>query len=183
MSRVLRNDVLKELGEIHFGRRRLQPRAFELREFIEGGKTLLQHPILELGPAEVAAISYAFEQVVKQKGYTCYACVIMPDHIHILIRKHREKAEEMIAALQRESHLRLREIGLRDMEHPVWGGKGWKVFLEDAGDISRTVKYIEDNPIKIRQPRQVWGFVTRYDGWTGSQVRIVRSKRDQSERS
>lgn len=177
-SHVLRNDFLKELGEIHFGRKRLQPRACELREFFDQGRSLLQHPILEFGSAEVLAIAGAFDSVVRKYGYTCYACVIMPDHVHMLIRKHRDKAEEMIAALQRESHLRLRELTLRDMEHPVWGGKGWKVFLEDEGDIRRTVKYIEDNPIKLGQARQVWGFVTSYDGWIGSQVRIARPKMD-----
>jgi hypothetical protein len=54
----------------------------------------------------------------------------MPDHVHILIRKHKHLAEEMIANLQRESHLRLRKFGLVDMAHPIWGGPGWKVFLD-----------------------------------------------------
>lgn len=73
----------------------------------------------------------------------------MPDHVHILIRKHKHLAEEMIQNLQRESHLLLRRRGLRDLEHPVWGGPGWKVFLDHPEEIRRTVKYIEKNPVKI----------------------------------
>jgi REP element-mobilizing transposase RayT len=89
----------------------------------------------------------------------------MPDHIHILIRKHKHLGEEMIAHLQRGSHLALRERGIRSIDHPVWGGPGWKVFLDSPDDIRRTIKYIEDNPIKARLPGQAWSFVRSYDGW------------------
>lgn len=81
-----------------------------------------------MGNEEVSAIADAFAAVIASNRYTCYACAIMPDHVHILIRKHRHSAEEMIIQLQRESHLALRERGPRELEHPVWGGKGWKVF-------------------------------------------------------
>jgi REP element-mobilizing transposase RayT len=177
MSRVLRNDVLKELGEIHFGRKRLQPRRVELRRFIEHGKKLLEDPILEFGHREVEGIARAFEEVMLTEGYTCYACAVMPDHVHVLIRKHRHDAEEMIANLLREGHLHLRELKLRDNEHPVWGGRGWKVFLEDADDIRRAIRYIEENPVRIRQPKQSWSFVTRYDGWVGTRVTVARKKK------
>jgi hypothetical protein len=42
---------------------------------------------------------------------------------------------------------------------------GWKVFLESSDDIRRVIRYIEENPIKARRPRQIWKFVTEYDGW------------------
>jgi hypothetical protein len=32
-------------------------------------------------------------------------------------------------------------------------------------EIERVVRYIEENPIKARRPRQCWEFVTPYDGW------------------
>jgi REP element-mobilizing transposase RayT len=166
-SRAIRNDVLKELGEIHFGRKRLQPRSVEVRAFMERASLLLKHPLLEFGATEVNAIAESFARVIARERYTCYACAIMPDHVHVLIRKHRDRAEEMIAKLQCDGHIRLREAGFRDLQHPVWGGKGWKVFLEDADDIRRTVKYVEENPVKIGQAKQRWGFVTPYDGWDG----------------
>ena len=42
---------------------------------------------------------------------------------------------------------------------------GWKVFLDCPADIRRTVRYIQENPVKLHMPLQRWGFVTRYDGW------------------
>jgi REP element-mobilizing transposase RayT len=173
-SRGLRNDFLKELGEIHFGRKRLQPRSCAIREFYNRAEEMLEHSLWTFGEREVGVIAKAFEKTVRHRGYTCYSCAIMPDHVHVLIRKHRDKAEDMIAHLQRESHVSLRERGLVDWEHRVWGGHGWKVFLEDADDIQRTVKYIDDNPVKIGNAKQEWDFVHSYDGWTGTRVRVVR---------
>ena len=90
----------------------------------------------------------------------------MPDHVHILIRKHKHLAEEMIANLQEVSRLRLGTLGLRPENHPVWtGGAGWKVFLDTPDDIRRTIPYIELNPTKMGLPRQVYSFVKEYDGW------------------
>jgi hypothetical protein len=85
--------------------------------------------------------------------------------VHTLIRKHRHHAEEMLENFQTISRSRLRAEGLREEDHPVWGGPGWKVFLDSPTDIRRTIGYIEGNPAKFRLPRQTWPFVTEYDGW------------------
>jgi REP element-mobilizing transposase RayT len=165
MSRFISCDVLKELGELHYGRKRVQPASQSIRAFYDSAGDRLKFPLLTFGAAEVRAIADAFHDVIKECRYTCYACVIMPDHVHLLIRKHRDFAEEMIFNLQEASRLRLRTLGLRDVDHPVWGGCGWKVFLDHPDDIRRTVNYIDDNPLKMRLPRQTYDFVTPYDGW------------------
>ena len=165
MSRVIRNDILSDLGALHYGRKRLQPASRDIRAFYARAKDVLAHPVLEFAPDQINCIATAFGQVISACRYTCYACAILSDHVHILVRKHRDPYETMIANLQRESHLLLRERGYRDMEHPVWGGPGWGVFLDSPDDIWRTIKYVEDNPIKLRRPAQHWGFVTAYDNW------------------
>src|SRR5207248_5245600 len=48
-SKVSRNDVLKELGELHFGRKKIQPLSRDLRGFDERAAALLQFPVIELG--------------------------------------------------------------------------------------------------------------------------------------
>ena len=57
------------------------------------------------------------------------------------------------------------QLGERNFDHPVWGGCGWKVFLDSEADIRRTIRYVEENPTKARMPAQKWDFVTAYDGW------------------
>jgi hypothetical protein len=71
----------------------------------------------------------------------------------------------MIANLQAASREMLVAAGRRPAGHPVWGGPGWKVFLNTREDMWRIVRYVEDNPGKMGLPRQRWGFVTPYDGW------------------
>jgi REP element-mobilizing transposase RayT len=89
----------------------------------------------------------------------------MPDHVHILIRKHKHQAEDMLDNFQQTSRLRLRNVKLRAADHPVWGGPGWKVFLATPTDIRRTIRYIDGNSPKWQLPRQQWAFVKVYDGW------------------
>ncbi len=165
MSNQIRNDVLSDLGEIHFGRKKIQPASRVIREFYQEAKSFLQYPLLAFRPVEFSIIAEAFAEEITAQKYTCYACAIMPDHVHILIRKHKHPAEVMIANLQQASRRLLRDKKIRDMDHPTWGGPGWKVFLDTPGDIRRTIKYVESNPVKAPLPAQKWSFVKEYDGW------------------
>ncbi len=89
----------------------------------------------------------------------------MPDHVHLVIRKHRHRAEQMIENLQSLSRKRLVERGIRRAEHPTWTCGGWKVFLEHPDEVRRTMQYVEKNAIKARLPAQQWEFVQPYDNW------------------
>lgn len=164
-SHKIRNDIIAELGELHHGRKKIQPASREIRSFYKKAEDLLQYPLLEFTPKEIAIIGDSFAEVIRNYRYTCYACAIMPDHVHVLIRKHRDKAEEMIVNLQKASRRRLQECALRTADHPVWGGPGWKVFQGHPDEIRRTIRYIQKNPIKIGLHAQQWGFVKEYDGW------------------
>ncbi len=164
-SHKIRCAEIVGLGELHHGRKRVQPASGDIRNFYEAARQVLKHDLLKFSDHEISLPGEVFAGVVAKKTYACYACAIMPDHVHMLIRKHRDKAEQMIEHFQEASREAMIEAGLRTADHPVWGGPGWKVFLETRDDITRVVKYIEDNPVKARRPRQNWGFVTQYDGW------------------
>jgi len=53
----------------------------------------------------------------------------------------------------------------RDPTHPVWGGRGWKVFLETRADRERTDRYIRDNPVKIDNLDKNGNSSNSNDGW------------------
>jgi hypothetical protein len=89
----------------------------------------------------------------------------MPDRVHILIRRHKHQAEDTPDNLQESSRLWVCDADLRPTDHPVWGGPGWKVFLDAPTDIERTIHYIGENPAKWRLSRQGWPFVKAYNGW------------------
>ena len=164
-SRRIASDVIAELGKLHYGRKRVQPAGWEIREFHDRASNILKYPLLTCSHADRDVIARGFAEVVRLRKYTCYACAVMPDHVHILIRKHRDKAEQMIENLQDASREHLREEGLRDEAHPVWGGPGPKVFQDHPDGIRRTIKYIRANPSGRKLSPQSWPFVKEYDGW------------------
>jgi REP element-mobilizing transposase RayT len=172
-SHEIRAASISNLGEIHFGRKRIQPAGHVINEFRDAARGILKHSLLELTPTEIDAVGCAFADAIRSRGYTCYACAILPDHVHLLIRKHRDQAETMIAQLQDASRAAVQRLGSHGPDHPVWGGHGWKVFLETRDDMERTICYIRRNLVG-RQAGQAWPFVRPYDGWLPGQVRIVR---------
>lgn len=166
-SRGIRCADLTPLGEVHFGRRPVQPAGQTIQEFYEAARGVLKHSLLVLSEDEIIVVADSFAETIRRRRYTCYSCAIMPDHVHLVIRKHRDNAETMIAEFQNDSRdavLAKPQAG-RTADHPVWGGPGWKVFLNTRADIRRTIPYVEANPRKIRCPAQKWDFVVPYDGW------------------
>jgi hypothetical protein len=103
----------------------------------------------------------------------------MPEHVHLLIRKHRDQAQTMIEAMQAASRAAVlaKPQAARGADHPVWGGPGWKVYLETPEDMWRTEEYIRRNPEEAGLSAQRWPFVQVYDGGLPGQVRIVKRKR------
>ena len=164
-SHFIHSPVIFELGNLHYGRKRVQPTSSEIRNFYDQASRRLKHPLLSFDPTRFHTIAQSFDDTIASQSYTCYACAILPDHVHILIRKHRDRAQTMIANFQDGSREQLRATGLREPCHPIWGGPGWKVFLDSPEDIQRTIPYIEKNPAKLGLPAQKWEFVRHYDNW------------------
>jgi REP element-mobilizing transposase RayT len=165
MSKTIASDVIAELGELHYGRKKVQPSAREIQEFHNQSRLALKHSLLDFQSRDFPIIAEALAETIRQQNYTCDACAIMPDHVHILIRKHKHQAEDVLDSFKQTSRLRLRKAGVRPDGHPVWSGSGWKVFLDTPTDIRRTIQYIDGNPPKWRLPKQDWPFVKEYDGW------------------
>jgi|RhiMethySRZTD1v2_1073278.scaffolds.fasta_scaffold1073596_1 REP element-mobilizing transposase RayT len=164
-SKIIRNDLIGDLGELHFGRKSFQPASREIRNFYGQAAAVLKHPLLDFSAESFADVGNAFGRAISECRYTCFACAVMPDHVHLLIRKRRHNAEEMIERIQSISRTELIWAGLREPSHPVWTRGGWKVFLEHPDDVRRTIRYIENNPVKQRLPRQTWSFVQTYNDW------------------
>jgi REP element-mobilizing transposase RayT len=164
-SHEIRVERIADLGELHYGRKRIQPSRAELRRFQDEAREILHHDVLMLNDDQIELVGETLGEAIRERGWTCYACAVLPEHIHLLIRRHRDKAETMLNCLQDKTKQELISAGRRPAAHPVWGGPGWKVFQSTREDMERTIKYIEDNPAKAGRPRQYWDFVKEYDGW------------------
>ncbi len=165
-SRGVSSASIASLGAHHFGRKKVQPTSKELRLFYAKAQDVLKHPLLKICGEAAEIVADAFANVIAKEEYTAYACAIMPDHIHLLIRKHKYQAEEMIEHFKYESRTQLIDAGIRPINHPVWsGGGGWMVFLTHPDDVERTIVYINNNPAGVNLPEQRLPFVTPYDRW------------------
>jgi REP element-mobilizing transposase RayT len=145
-SQEIRVEPIAELGAIHYGRKAVQPSSEELRAFYEQARQVMAHAILTFTEQDIAILAGSIAQTIQQRRYTCYACAIMPEHVHLLIRRHRDKDEQMLEAFQVESRAALIAADRRRGNHPVWGGPGWKVFKSSQQEMRSTVRYIENNP-------------------------------------
>jgi REP element-mobilizing transposase RayT len=143
----------------------MQPARSTVREFYKVAEPLLQFPVLRFDANQRLLIGEGFDEAIRTYRYTCYACAIMPDHVHFVIRKHKHDAETMIENLQIESRSWLIENRMVPKEHPVWTKGGWKVFLNRPEEIWGRIHYVEGNPEKAGLPRQHWPFVVVYDNW------------------
>ena len=74
-----------DLGELHYGRKKVQPAGWELRQFHNAAALVLHHALLKFQETEIETIARSFAAVIHERTYTCYGCASMPDHIHLLI--------------------------------------------------------------------------------------------------
>jgi REP element-mobilizing transposase RayT len=164
-SKSVHRKLLAELGELHYGRRAIQPAQAVVREFYEEAEGRLQFPVLHYSETQRELIGAGLREGMSAHRYTCYACAVMPDHVHLLIRKHKHQVEEMIENLQDASRSRL--SGSLDVSpvHPIWTKGGWKVFLDTPQHVWPVIRYIERNPGKEGLAPQRWEFVKAYDNW------------------
>ena len=73
MSKTIACDVIAELGELHYGRKRVQPSAREVTEFHERARDVLKYPLLDFKVSDFAVIADGLVDAIREHDYTCYA--------------------------------------------------------------------------------------------------------------
>jgi len=164
-SRVVHAPRIAELGEIHFGRKQIQPSREELRAFHRLAEERLGLPVLWFNGAERQALVEAFGQVIAANGLTCYACALLHDHAHFLIRRHRLRAQAVSEMLKRAGRDALRQRRMAPADHPVFGADACHLYKTDPGAVRACVEYIDGNFAKHGLPFVRYPFVVPYDNW------------------
>jgi hypothetical protein len=127
------------LGPIHIGRKpsHEQPTREGSRQFHAEHEELLNFPIFWIDDAMCAAIAEAICAAIGACGYTCYACAICGNHVHLLIRTHKHDAltiwNQFAESIR--SRLRLRFPESIAPNHPVISARPYKVFLYTPADV------------------------------------------------
>jgi len=128
----------------------------------------LKYPPVELKGVQARAIGRGFAEYAAKVGVAILACAILPKHVHLVLGRHRLNVEQLVnqlkgAATRQLVHERLHPLaaqqGLKGRPPKVFARGRWKVFLDTAADIERSVRYVEGNPRREHLPVQRWSFV------------------------
>lgn len=161
---------LKELGEAHFGRkpRNEQPSREELRGFYEQATPRLKYPVFWINKALRQAVAEQVGRTCAANRYTVWGCAILRNHIHLLVRRHRDTSQIMWWNIASETARVIRceaKLPGAGADHPVWGQRPYWVFKDSPDEVRDCVAYIEGNPRKEGLADQTYRFVQVYDGW------------------
>ncbi len=146
------------------GRRRDPQRRARLRA------ALVREPVRWTGE-QARAVALGFADYCNRTGCVLWACAILPDHAHLVVKRHRIAIERVCEQLKGTATSELNRRGLhpfgeeprRDGRFPSpWARKGWWVYLDSEDDIRRAVRYANDNPARAGLRPQRWSCVTPY---------------------
>jgi REP element-mobilizing transposase RayT len=135
-------------------------------------KNTLKYPEVHFSGIQAQAIGHGFAKFVHRSELIIWACSILPEHVHLVIARHKYKIEQVANLLKGASTRTLIENKLHPFQkYPskngrlpkAWAQGAWKVFLDSETDIIRATRYVEDNPLKEGKPKQHWDFVINYD--------------------
>lgn len=134
-------------------------------------KEALQYPAVVFDGHQALSIAHGFARMAAKAEYQVYAFSILPEHVHLVLGRHRYRVETMVRLLKAEATRELLHDGL----HPLaafpgpdgslpspWARRCWKVFLNTDADIVRAIAYVEENPVKEGKRPQRWPFVVPF---------------------
>jgi REP element-mobilizing transposase RayT len=131
-------------------------------------KAALRRPAVEFSGNQARAIGQGFAEYAARSSVDILACAILPDHIHLVLRRHRLSVEKLVIQLKGAATRRLVDEGVHPFQDRTNSARPakcfaqgeWKVFLDSEQDIDRAIRYVEKNPLKEGKSRQCWSFVT-----------------------
>lgn len=107
----------------------------------------------------------AIGRVVAERNYTVWGCAILSNHVHMVIRRHRDDALAMWKAIAEALRFDLRGTDGIETDHPVIAARPYKVFLHTPDEVRGRIDYVGRNPAKEGLPQQRFDFVQSYDNW------------------
>ncbi|MCB9849783.1 MAG: transposase [Phycisphaerales bacterium] len=136
-------------------------------------KQSLRYPPVTWTGVQARAIARGFAAYFAKSGVVVWACSIMPEHVHLVVARHRYSVEQIInlakaAATKQVTRERvhpLAEFGgdSGDLPPRMWSRGHWRVFLNSEAALRTAIDYVTQNPIKEGKRRQEWSFVARFD--------------------
>jgi REP element-mobilizing transposase RayT len=135
-------------------------------------KRFLRRPAVRFAGIQARAVAYGFADYAERSGLMVLACAVLPDHVRLVVGRHRLKVEQLVVQLKGAATRRLVAEGIHPFQDspfkngapPKCFARGkWKVFLNTEEEVRRAIRYVEQNPEKEGLRRQHWKFVRAYN--------------------
>src|SRR5262249_19269360 len=127
-SYEVRKPSLQNLGDVHHGRKKVQPPRNEVKHFYKEANPKLTFTPLWFDEATRNLIGKSFADVITARRYTVWACAVLSNHAHLLIRRHRDDGDVMWSVLAESAGTAIRMTERVDSQHPVWADRPYDVF-------------------------------------------------------
>ncbi len=168
------SDYVRSWEVFHFGpatktdQRRSHARDEHDQRHRRAAKSALRHPPVQLTGLRARAVGDGFARAAEEGGHVILACSILPEHVHVVVRRRGRPAERIVQHLKSRATKQLNARGL----HPLatrtppgrtppspWARYGWNVYLNSVQAVARAIEYVNTNPLKEGKPPQRWSFV------------------------
>lgn len=163
----------------HLEQRTLAALSSEELRLREEARRALRYPPVSLTGAQALSVANGFKEQAAKSNHKIWACSILPEHTHLVIARHRYKAEQIANLLKGAATRRIIADGIHPMQQyakpgkrpPImWARHHWRSFLDSDNAIENAISYVLENPLKEDKPRQNWKWITPYagleTGWT-----------------
>jgi len=139
----------------------------------EEARHSLEFPPVSIDGLQAESIARGFGKHCLKNDYTVWACAILPEHVHLVIARHRFKVEQMANLLKGAATRQLVADGLHPLKDyrmkngklpSPWSMRAWKCYLDSEEAIENAMAYVIENPIKEGKEKQSWEFVTPFAG-------------------
>lgn len=167
-SKEVRAEHLKRFGPATHtnSKRSVAHRKHDWNIRVEAKKNLRYPPVL-LNGLQAISIARGFQYYIQKSRVLCYACTILPTHVHLVIHRHRLSIERIAILLKGAATAQL----LADNRHPFkhlklnrlptpWTRNERNIFLNDPAGIQRSFNYADTNARRAKIWLQRWPFLT-----------------------
>ncbi|QNN24219.1 hypothetical protein HED60_18735 [Planctomycetales bacterium ZRK34] len=151
--------------------RSLARKSHDIQQRLAAKRAMVREAVLFSGE-QARTIAQAFGRRAAASGYAIHACTVLPAHAHLVLGPMRTKIQKTIELLKAAATTALIEadrhpfqnVFYRNGRRPTpWARGGWNRFCFTAEDVRRSIRYVQDNPLKEGLRRQAWSFVTPYE--------------------
>ena len=136
-------------------------------------KSTLKYPAVSLSGEQALEVARGFSRLVQRSPKVIWALSILPEHLHLVLGRHRYAIEQVCNLLKGAASRQLAEIGIHPFSEyrdedgrlpHMWNSKQWIQYLDSEDAIYKAINYVEQNPVKEGKRKQKWSCITPFEG-------------------